>query len=306
MNKELARALQVEPIRVFVASTRSEWLPTRVLEFSIKETTAAPVELKVISTFNRTIPTPVAVDNRPRTPFSFQRFLIPELCGFAGRAIYFDSDMLVFRDIVEVWQQDLTACDLQTVMDARKGRRRQFSVMLLNCQTLQWNIDQIVADLDAGKIDYAGLMYEMRMAKRIRSDIAPEWNSLERFEAGKTALLHYTDMSTQPWVYAANPLGHLWLASLRRALASGFIKPDELKSEINLGHVRPSLLAQMDAGRDDLPAKEIRKLDEAFEAPYLKLHTGKASPWTSVGAAIRASIARTYNRSPLTRWIRQR
>jgi hypothetical protein len=304
MSEELYRPSQVESIRVFVASTPSEWLPTKVLEFSIRETTALPIALSVISTFDRTIPTPIAVDNRPRTPFSFQRFLIPELCGFSGRAIYLDSDMLVFRDIAEVWRQDLTACDLQTVEDAKKGRRRQFSVMLLNCETLHWNIEQIVADLDAGKIDYAGLMYEMRMAERIRSDIPHEWNSLEHFEAGKTALLHYTDMSTQPWVFATNALGHLWLACLRRALASGFITHDELKRQVNLGHVRPSLLAQIDAGRDDLPNKAIRKLDEAFKAPYLQLHTGKASPWTSTGAAVRASIRRVYSRNPLTRRTR--
>lgn len=294
----------VDTIRIFVASTPSEWLPARVLEYSIKESTVLPVELHLIHAFNQNIPTPSNIENRPRTPFSFQRFLIPKLCDFTGKAIYLDSDMLVFRDIKEVWQHDLTDCDLQTVMDARKGRRGQFSVMLLNCQTLQWNVKQIIADLDVGKIDYASLMYEMCMAKRIRRNIPSEWNSLEHFEAGKTALLHYTDMSTQPWVYAANSLGYLWVASLRRALASGFIMHEELKREVDQGHVRPSLLAQIDAGRDDLPNRGIRKLDEAFKAPYLKLHTGKASPWTSRGAAIRASIRRTYYRNPLARWIK--
>lgn len=291
------------PIKVFVASTPSEWLPARVLEFSMKETASTPISLRSIYSFNRPMPVPASIENRPRTPFSFQRFLIPELCGFAGRAIYLDADMLVFRDIMEVWQQDLTACDLQTVMDAKRGRHKQFSVMLLNCQTLQWNVEQIVADLDAGRIDYADLMYEMRVAKRIRSDIPSEWNSLEHFEAGKTALLHYTDMSTQPWVYAAHPLGYLWVASLRRALTSGFITHDELKKEVEQGHVRPSLLAQIDAGRDDLPSSEVRKLDEAFKAPYLQLHTAKGSPWTSRGAAILASLQRIYNRNPLARWL---
>lgn len=292
------------PIKVFVAATPSEWLPARVLEFSIKETTSEPISLRSIYTFNRSMPVPASIESRPRTPFSFQRFLIPELCGFTGKAIYLDADMLVFRDIAEVWQHDLTDCDLQTVMDAKEGRRGQFSVMLLNCQTLQWNIEQIVTDLDAGKIDYAGLMYEMRVAKRIRSDIPSDWNALEHFEVSKTALLHYTDMSTQPWVYAANPLGHLWIASLQRALASGFITRDELKREIEQGHVRPSLLAQTDAGNDELPNNGVRKLDEAFKAPYLLLHTGKASPWTSMGAAIRTSIRRTYYRNPLVRWIK--
>jgi hypothetical protein len=292
------------PIKVFVAATPSEWLPARVLEFSIKETASAPVSLHSIHNFNRPIPMPASLENRPRTPFSFQRFLIPELCEFTGRAIYLDADMLVFRDIRELWQQDLTACDLQTVMDAKKGRRKQFSVMLLNCQTLRWNLEQIVADLDAGKMDYAGLMYEMRVAKRIRSDIPSEWNSLEHFESGKTALLHYTDMSTQPWVHAMHPLGHLWIDSLRRAMASGFITHDELKREIDRCHVRPSLRVQIETGSHDLRAGEIRKIDSDFRAPYLQLDTGKkVSPWTSRGAAIRATLRRVYDRTPLARWI---
>ena len=65
---------------------------------------------------------PLAVENRPRTPFSFQRFLIPELCGYSGKAIYLDADMQVFRDIRELWNYDFSGCDLQTVRAAKKGR----------------------------------------------------------------------------------------------------------------------------------------------------------------------------------------
>ena len=57
-------------IRVFVAATPSERLPMRVLEFSILETTATPVEVSNIFAFNRAIPRPLAPQNWPRTPFS--------------------------------------------------------------------------------------------------------------------------------------------------------------------------------------------------------------------------------------------
>jgi len=295
-------------IRIFVACTPAEWLPMRVLEFSIKETTSLPVELSAIYTANRTISTPIAIENRPRTPFSFQRFLIPELCGFKGKAIYLDADMQVFQDIGELWNQDFAGCDLQTVQDGRNGRRGQFSVMLLDCQKLGWNVDQIVADLDSGKLDYAALMYEMRVAKNIGRDISPNWNSLEHYEAGETRLLHYTDMNTQPWISTANPLGHLWIACLKRALQSGFISRKDLEKEISSGHVRPSLLAQIDAGIDSsvsLPAS-LRRLDLDFVAPYRRLQTGKCRPWTSLRAAVSASLRRAYYRSPLPRFINEK
>jgi len=297
--------LREEPARIFVASTPAEWLPMRVLEFSIKETTSLPVEVSAIYTFNRPIPLPLAIENQPRTPFSFQRFLIPELCDFSGKAIYLDADMQVFQDISELWNHNFADCDLQTVQEAQKGRRGQFSVMLLDCKALGWNIDQIVADLDAGKLDYAALMHEMRVAQKIGRDISPDWNSLERYEAGKTCLLHYTDMNTQPWISTANPLGHLWIACLKRALQSGFISRTELEREITSGHVRPSLLAQIDTDIEDsvsLPAS-VRKLDRNFVPPYRKLHSGKSRPWTSLRSAGVAFLRRIYYRSALPRYF---
>lgn len=293
----------VDLLRVFVASTPAEWLPMRVLEFSIRETTSLPVEVSAIYKFNRSIPMPLASENRPRTPFSFQRFLIPELCDFSGKAIYLDADMQVFEDIRELWTQDFAGCGLQTVQEGQNGRRGQYSVMLLDCNALKWNIDQIVADLDAGKLDYAALMYEMRVARKVGRNISPDWNSLERYQTGKTRLLHYTDMNTQPWVSIANPLGYHWIACLRRALISAFISREELEREVTSGHIRPSILGQIDANLDDsiaLPSS-LRKLDRSFVPPYIGLQCGKAGPWTSYQSAALAFLRRTYYRSPLSR-----
>ena len=296
---------QLESVRVFVAATPAEWLPMRVLEFSIRETTSLPVAVSAIYTFNRTIPMPVAAENHPRTPFSFQRFLIPELCGYSGKAIYLDADMQLFRDISGLWNHDFAGCDVQTVLAPQKGRRGQFSVMLLDCKALGWNIDQIVADLDAGLLDYEALMYEMCVVRKVGRNIAPDWNSLERYEAGKTCLLHYTNMKTQPWISTANPLGHLWIACLRRALWDGFISRTELERELASGHVRPSLLAQIDANQNTsvMLSKSVRKLDGAFVPPYRSLQDGNSRPWTSLRSAALGILRRTYYRSPLRRYF---
>jgi glycosyl transferase family 8 len=295
-----------QSIRIFVAASPAEALPLRVLEFSIRETTRQPVEIAAIDQFGRTIPTPQAIENRPRTPFSFQRFLIPELCNFAGKAIYLDADMQVFSDIAELWDQDFKGCDLQTVQTSAEGRRGQFSVMLLDCARLDWRIEQIVADLDAGKLDYAALMFDMRVANKIGRDIAPAWNSLEHYDPTSTRLLHYTDMNTQPWIAASNPLGQLWIACLRRAIVAQFITREEIIQEITAGHVRPSLLAQLDAGIDDslLLPSAIRKLDRNFMAPYRHLQSGSTRPWTTVGFAVRAFLRRHYYQSTIARLFR--
>lgn len=304
-HKGVTHSSELTPMRIFVASTPSEWLPMKVLEFSIKETTSLPVELSAIYSFNRLIPIPQDLKNRARTPFSFQRFLIPELCGYSGKAIYLDADMQVFQDISELWNHDFFGCDLQTVQEAKKGRRGQFSVMVLDCKALGWNVEQIVADLDAGKLNYAELMYEMRVAKKVGRDISFDWNSLERYEAGKTSLLHYTDMNTQPWISTANPLGYLWVACLRRAIASSFINHEELEREVQLGHVRTSLLAQINAGVDDCIAlpNSIRKLDCNYIPPYKQLLSGKSRQYTSLGSALWAFLRRNYYKSFVARFF---
>lgn len=298
----------MDKIKVFIACTEAEWLPARVLEFSTSETTVSPILFRTLYSFRREIPLPRDLENRPRTPFSFQRFLIPELCGYAGKAIYLDADMQVFGDIREVWDSDFVGSDLLTVEEGDSRRRPQFSVMLLNCERLSWRIEDIVERLDLGELNYAGLMYEMRVASAIGRVLPAAWNSLEQFQPGSTRLLHYTDMNTQPWISCANGNGILWVACLRRALDAGFVTLDELRREVDTGHVRPSLVAQIEAGMDDpltLPAA-MRALDRKFVAPFKSMNTGKAQPWTTPAASVRALLARSYFRSPLVRWWRRR
>lgn len=269
-----------DPVSVFVAATAAEWLPTRVLEFSIQETSALPVQLHRIASFERSIPMPRELRNRPRTPFSFQRFLIPELCGYQGRAIYLDADMQLFTDIGALWNTPMDGHDLLTVREGTEGRKGQFSVVLLDCERLQWRIESVVQGLDEGRYTYEQLMYEMCVAGSVGRTLDPGWNSLEKYEPGQTRLLHYTDMDTQPWVSLNNPLSHLWVDCLRRAIGVGFITEEELACEIAAGHVRPSLMAEVKS--PGVRKGELSRLDVGFVAPYRSIRSGKARPWLSL------------------------
>ena len=279
-------------VRVFVAATPSEWLPQRVLDFSIMEHTSFNVKFCALYTFDRPYALPKDLKNRPRTPFSFQRFLIPEICDFRGKAIYLDADMQVFHDIADLWTTTMSGCDMQTVSKGKMGRRGQFSVMLLNCEDLDWNLDAIVKSLDSGDLTYEQLMYEMRVAKQIGYSIAPIWNSLEYYDASYTALTHYTDMNTQPWVSRDNDLESIWVNCLLRAVKCGFISPDEVRQEVASGHVRPSLLFQVEQGicSSRTISKHAKRLDEGFVAPYRVLECGQATPWTSPYAFLKSMI----------------
>src|SRR5256885_8106863 len=189
------------PVRIYVGATAAQMLPFKTLEYSIRKHASMSVEVFPLHRAQIEIPQPKDDENRPRTPFSFQRFLIPAVAGHKGRAIYLDSDMLVFKDIRQLWMLPFDGAQVLTSQPfGMTGRRPQFSVMLLDCESLKWEIREIVNGLDEGEFGYEQLMFEMKAAKHIRASINPAWNSLERFQKGKTALLHYTNMACQPWL----------------------------------------------------------------------------------------------------------
>src|SRR3954451_5303347 len=98
MTATPARVAPANPtLRIFVGTDDSQIVAHEVLEYSIRKHTSRPVEF--VPMHNIDLPLPRDPAQRPRTGFSFYRFLIPSLCGFKGRAIYLDADMLVLSDI---------------------------------------------------------------------------------------------------------------------------------------------------------------------------------------------------------------
>jgi hypothetical protein len=274
--------LDVEsPIRVFVATTEAQMLAVKVLEYSIKKhtsmsTTVFPMHLSDIE-----IPLPHDPKKQPRTPFSFQRFLIPQLMNWKGRAIYLDSDMQVFKDMRSLWTLPFQGAQLLAAREPdATNRRPQFSVMLLDCSALDWRIDNIVQRLNDDSLSYEDLMYYMKVAREIRADIDPTWNSLERFEPEQTALVHYTDMNTQPWVSRNNPNGYLWVRDLIEAVDAGIISKEYVEDHVRRGWIRPSLVWQLEHRVEDtanLP-REAQLLDKDFDAPYKSIPKHSATP----------------------------
>ena len=253
------------PVQIFVGTDESQMLAAKVLEYSVKK--HATMSVNFARMCNVSVPLPKDPRNHPRTGFSFCRFLIPSLCHYSGRAIYLDADMLVFDDICKVWDLPMGEADVVCAeQPSEKGRIRQYSVMLMNCSKLRWTIEEIVSGLDDGKYDYAQLMYDFCIVppEKIAATLPHEWNSLEFYDAGKTCLVHYTDMQTQPWVSYENKHGAVWYNTLREGIGEGFISKEELYLEVEQGHVLPDLPQYI-----GLPAhKDYRRLAKGFVPPY--------------------------------------
>jgi lipopolysaccharide biosynthesis glycosyltransferase len=242
-----------EIIRVFVGVDRSQMLAVPVLAHSIKRHTTAKVE--VIPMLDLPVPVPQDPRNGQRTGFSLSRFCIPKLCGYKGKAIYMDADMLVMRDIRELWnipfdgakiiiQQEVkhTEKTLQKV-GAPKARKRQSAVMLLDCASLDWDVESIVQGMDDERYDYDQLMSELAILdeSEIKYGVPFEWNSLEHWDS-ETRLIHYTDIATQPWSSCGNKNAWLWFHEVRKMLANKSLNQYVIEEDIRLGYLRPSLL----------------------------------------------------------------
>lgn len=230
------------PARIFIGADETQMLGARIFEYSVRRYASMSVRFEVID--NAGLPTPADPARRARTGFSFCRFKIPALCGHRGRAVYVDADMQVFTDIRDLWTRDMgDSWLLYSELSGSEGRIPQYSVMLLDCAKLSWDAKALVKALDAGEYDYKSLMYDFAMMapERKRPGLEFEWNSLESYERGRTKLLHYTDMPTQPWVSDKNKNGEIWYADLRRAVADGFVTMDEIYKAIDKGFVSPLL-----------------------------------------------------------------
>ena len=252
----------VEPMRVFVGTDPSQMVATRVLEHSIRKYASGPVELHPMRDMQ--IPLPRDKKNRPRTGFSFYRFLIPKLCGYRGRALYLDADMQVFGDLAELWQipfgRHKVLCSVQNEIPPawQDGKAhftpgRQMSVMLLDCCRLDWDIENIVRELDEGRYDYKQLMSDLCIVDphEIGDTIPPAWNSLESYRRGETKLLHYTVVPTQPWKNDENPLAPIWMSGYREAIETGAITAQEVEEAIAGRHVKASLADCLPARRSE-------------------------------------------------------
>ncbi len=268
----------IEPLPVFVGASPAEAVPYQVLAHSIHRHSSVPVRVEPLTSVRS--PMPKRRENRPRTAFSFARFHIPELCDYRGRAVYVDSDMLVFGDIAELAEYPLgenwLACTTQAAPPHWESSTwfkpgRQYSVMILDCEHLDWKIDDIVARLDSGALTYEQLLFEMAVVaeERIDGGLDSNWNSLERLDDA-TRLIHYTVVPTQPWKVVDHPLGHVWMAAYRDAVRDGAVRRVDVERLVRAGGRRDLLDAfdEPSAG-SDAPARNVAEV--ALEASLREL-----------------------------------
>ncbi len=262
-------------MRIYCGTDASQDVPTRVLEWSFRKHASGPIEFHPMR--DLAIPAPRDPANRPRTAFSFFRFCIPKLAGYSGRALYVDADMQVFGDVAPLWRLPFGAqpvlCTVQSEAPPHwKGHAffrpgRQFSVMLLDCSRLDWEIGEIVRRLDDGRLDYHALLHDCGLVAHdaIGETLPSTWNHLDHYEPGETRLTHYTVVSTQPWKNDKNHLVPMWMRGFAEAVQDGAVERDLVERAVSAGHVKPRLLRAFDRAK----AGDLE--DSVFAKAYVRM-----------------------------------
>lgn len=264
------------PLRVFVGTTAGQRLAFELLKYSIDIHSSRTVEVialdEAIAAKGLEI-VELETHLTGKTPFSFQRYLIPDLSERKGLSVYLDSDMLVFSDIHKLRSfRPQQGCANAVLVDKGWSRAPQLSVMLIDCERAPWSIAQLK---HASKtMSYEELTSKSPTPELVERTIPSQWNSLEYFKKHSTCLLHYTNMPAQPWLANNNPLACIWFQELFRAVDDTDIAATLVASEVNAGNIRPGVLEQLKRRLDDpmsLPRKLIA-IDNQFLPPHTMMN----------------------------------
>ncbi len=243
------------PIRIFIGSSAKNFIEERVLIFSLHKCTKWPLEIKIFDGVRGTVKNENGSHeemlraaehfhlNRA-TAFSLCRFTIPYLCNYQSRAIYLDSDQIVLQDILELWNYKLdTGSAIAAVPDKTKTTEDGYlsSVMLMDCQKLAgWNPQEIIESLEEEKFFYKDMMW-MKSGFRKKFDFSVQelpdiWNHLDVVKQD-SKIIHFTDLSRQPWRFHHHCFGFFWEKFYLEAVRKGFLSSKELTSACEQGFI---------------------------------------------------------------------
>ena len=197
--------MTTEVIRVFIGYDPREAVAVSVLAHSIYRRASRPVSVTPIMLSQLR-----DVFTRPRDPlqstdFSFSRFLTPYLSGYLGWSLFMDCDMIMLRDIAELWElrderyavmcvhHNHVPSETQKFLGEKQtkyGKKNWSSVMLFNdpkCTALSPEYVNTASGLELHQ-------FKWLEGDHLIGELPPIWNHLVGFNPPNpvASLVHYT------------------------------------------------------------------------------------------------------------------
>jgi hypothetical protein len=212
-------------IRIFIGFDERETVAWHVLTHSILARASQPVSFTPLALHNLK-----GIFTRPRealqsTDFSFSRFLTPYLSGYEGWSLFMDCDMLVRRDIAELWalrddryavmcvKHDHQPKETVKFLDQPQtpyGKKNWSSVMLFNnakCKALTPEVVNSATGLQLHQFKWLG-------DDELIGALPATWNHLVGYNEplGDAANVHYTLGGPYFEEFQGCEHGQAWLA----------------------------------------------------------------------------------------------
>lgn len=251
--------------RVYVAHTSDEVLPAAVLRHSVRRHCSLSVDLVTL-----------AAGTADQVP--------------EGPAVLLPPRAHVLADLGPLWRAGVS--ELEVVVPG-EGARPDGPGLAVVGAGLSSAIPAL-ASMIRRRAPFRNL--SEAVGGRARATLAADWNPGGRSEPDYEALvLYYPPDGSEPWISRSHPLGHLWVRDLLDAVARGFVQTELVAQEVSLGHVRPSLLYQVEHGLEEplLLPRRARLLDRDFSPGRGR---GPMQPAARRWAGVTRAIAREVRR----------
>lgn len=168
-------------IRIFIGYDPRQPVAFHVAAHSIMRRASTPVSITPL------VLSQLPITRRGLTEFTYSRFLVPYLCGFNGRAIFVDSDMLCRGDIAEIAHLNLDAAAVAVVWHEQVFERP--SVMVFDNTRCSVLTPEYVDTKSHQLFDLAWTHRASNIAA-----LPPEWNHLVGYDAPNpdAKMVHFT------------------------------------------------------------------------------------------------------------------
>lgn len=195
-----------EMIRVFVGCdpNNCDLEQMMVLDYSTRKHASAPVEI-VWMQLSRD-PNSYWYSNpetgegwntvKWATPFSGFRWAIPEYCGFSGRAIYMDADVIILSDLAKLWNHPIEG---ESIVAAKTNAdMARLCTCIWDCAKAENNILSI-EELRRDPDSHQRMMSTIEKNPQLVEPYQDSYNCVdgEALAIKDIKILHYSDMGTQ-------------------------------------------------------------------------------------------------------------
>jgi lipopolysaccharide biosynthesis glycosyltransferase len=167
-------------LRVFIGRDERQPIAYNVLADSIVRHASRTVSITALNL--RALP----IKRRGLTQFTFSRFLVPYLCGYEGKALFLDADMVVTGDIAELFESDIDSH--QVLVNKDQQPFEWASAMLFDCAACPVLTPEFIDNPKNGLLDFKWCENGGVGA------FAPEWNHAVGYAEPRTGvkLYHFT------------------------------------------------------------------------------------------------------------------